>query len=58
MNWIYRYVFRGLKILLLVGMITLLFLAINFLARSSERPAPSPHRHSSVTKHAVFETQG
>ena len=27
-RWLYRYVFRGIGILLLIGMITILFLAI------------------------------
>ena len=32
-HWLYRYVFRGWGILLVAGMITILFLALNFLSR-------------------------
>ena len=28
MSWLYRYVFRGIGVLLVIGMLTILFLAI------------------------------
>lgn len=29
-RWLYRYIFRGIGILLLIGMATLFFLAVNY----------------------------
>lgn len=38
-QWLYRYVFRGIGILLAIGMITILFLAISSqVHRSAGRP--------------------
>jgi hypothetical protein len=37
-RWLYRYVFRGIGILLAIGMITILFLALNSLNNRSGRP--------------------
>jgi hypothetical protein len=36
-RWLYRYVFRGIGILLAIGMITIFFLAINSLSNRSGR---------------------
>jgi len=43
-GWLYRHVFRGLGILFLVGLVTILYLALSFLTqRSNDRPAgPTP----------------
>lgn len=42
-HWLYRYIFRGIGILLAIGMITILFLAINSqMHRSAGRPARPP----------------
>lgn len=42
-QWLYRYVFRGLGFALLIGMITALYLAINSQThRSATRPAAPP----------------
>ena len=42
-QWLYRYVFRGIGVLLVIGMITILVLAITSQARrSANRPASSP----------------
>jgi hypothetical protein len=59
MNWLYRYVFRGIGILLVVGLITLFFLAISFLAcRTGNRSAePKAHQHAPVRQRNVVETQ-
>ena len=40
-QWLYRYVFRGIGVLLVVGMITGLILAISENHRSTNRPAPA-----------------
>lgn len=40
-QWLYRYVFRGLGVVLLIGMITILVLA---LSSRMERPAKKPAR--------------
>jgi hypothetical protein len=42
-HWLYRYVFRGIGILLVIGMITILFLALN----SHNRP-PVKHPASAA----------
>jgi hypothetical protein len=42
-RWIYRYVFRGIGVLLVIGMITLLFVAISSQARRSAK-APAAAR--------------
>jgi len=40
MHWLYRYVFRGIGVLLVIGMITILVLAISSLShRSTKAPA-------------------
>ena len=42
-QWLYRYVFRGIGILLVIGMITILLLAISSQShRSVNRPAAPP----------------
>jgi hypothetical protein len=42
LGWLYRHVFRGVGILFWVGLVTILYLALSFLAhRSNERPAGS-----------------
>ena len=42
-QWLYRYVFRGIGVLLVIGMITMLVLAINSQSeRSANRRAASP----------------
>ena len=42
-QWLYRYVFRGIGVLLVVGMITGLILAISSQnQRSANKPAPAP----------------
>jgi hypothetical protein len=52
MHWLYQYVLRGIGILFVIGMITLLILAIGSQnKRSDNRPAaPHAHRHGG-TKH-------
>jgi hypothetical protein len=41
-QWLYRYVFRGIGILFLIGMLTILFLAINSQIHKGERPHERP----------------
>ena len=42
LGWLYRHVFRGVGILFLVGLVTILYLALSFLThRSNDRPAGS-----------------
>jgi hypothetical protein len=42
-RWLYRYVFRGIGILLAIGMITILILAVSSQAhRSGTSPAAAP----------------
>ncbi len=45
-QWLYRYIFKGTGILMLIGMITVLFLAVKMLRQESQqspgtRPAQS-----------------
>jgi len=42
---IYRYVFRGIGILMLIGMITILFLAISSQSRCFLRKPAAPIQH-------------
>ena len=44
-HWLYRYVFRGVGIVLLIGMITALFLMINS-GRRIERVLPESHQRT------------
>lgn len=40
-QWLYRYIFRGIGVLFLIGMLTILFLAINSqMHRTSPPPQP------------------
>jgi len=41
-HWLYRYVFRGIGILLVIGMITILVLAINSQMHRSAGSAAHP----------------
>ena len=41
-RWLYRYVFRGLGIMLLVGMMTILYLAVRSQSRASEARPVTP----------------
>ena len=41
-GWLYRYVFRGLGIALVIGMITILFLAISYQTRRSANTPAAP----------------
>ncbi len=42
-QWLYRYVFRGIGVALVIGMITILILAIiDQSHRSANRPATTP----------------
>jgi hypothetical protein len=47
-QWLYRYVFRGIGVVLVIGMITLLILAISAQSRRSDNrpaaPSYSDHR--------------
>jgi len=49
-HWLYRYVFRGIGILFLAGIITGLFLFISQVRRSADHPAApaAPNRHAPV----------
>jgi hypothetical protein len=40
-HWLYRYVFRGIGILLVAGMITTLLLAIRHIKESATQAAPA-----------------
>ena len=42
-QWLYRYVFRGIGILFLIGILTGLFLMLN-AARRTTRPAPAAQK--------------
>ena len=43
MQWLYRYVFRGIGVALVIGMITILILAIGAQSRrSANTPAAAP----------------
>ena len=45
MNWLYRYVFRGIGVLFLIGMITFLILAISSqTGRDKRESAPAAAR--------------
>jgi hypothetical protein len=39
-QWLYRYVFKGFGIVMLIGMITILFLAVSSQLRHSARTTP------------------
>ena len=41
-NWLYRYIFRGIGILMLIGMITFAYLAIRSQMRASQAPVVPP----------------
>ena len=41
-QWLYRYIFRGLGVALLIGMITFLILAINSQSRRSAYTPTAP----------------
>ena len=41
-QWLYRYVFRGIGIALAIGMITILFLAINSMSNRSKNGTTQP----------------
>jgi hypothetical protein len=42
-HWLHRYVFRGLGVVMLIGMITALILAAGFIARrGTEKSPPAP----------------
>ncbi len=44
-QWLYKYIFRGIGWVLLAGLITNLYLAVNYLRhRSHEAPATLEHR--------------
>jgi len=43
-HWLYRYVFRGVGIVLLIGMITALFLMINSARRMHSVPPASQQK--------------
>jgi hypothetical protein len=38
-QWLYRYIFRGIGIVMIIGMITILLLAVMMLRRESQHPA-------------------
>jgi hypothetical protein len=40
--WLYRYVFRGIGILFLIGIVTILILAISYQRERSERTPVGP----------------
>jgi hypothetical protein len=42
-RWLYRYVFRGIGIVMLIGMITILVLAISSQMRRSTNRTPAAH---------------
>ena len=37
-QWLYRYIFRGIGILFLIGMLTILYLAVNSQLRKGDGP--------------------
>jgi hypothetical protein len=39
-QWLYRYIFRGLGIVFLIGMLTILILAVSSQRERTTRPAP------------------
>jgi hypothetical protein len=41
-SWLYRYVFRGIGILMVIGMITILILAVRSQAHRSGRSSTTP----------------
>lgn len=43
MRWLYRYIFRGIGVLLVIGMITILALAV---VHEMRRPAQPPPTHA------------
>ena len=43
-SWLYRYIFRGLGILLVIGMITVLMLAV--ASKRGRTPGPAVPAHS------------
>ena len=46
MQWLYRYIFRGIGIVFLVGLITLLFLMVRQFRQMAGAPAASQHQVS------------
>jgi len=49
-QWLYRYIFKGTGILMLIGMITVLFLAIMMLRRESQQSPGTQPAHSSAPR--------
>lgn len=45
-RWLYRYVFRGIGIVFLIGILTLLFLQIRYMLYLSRHAPVGPARHS------------
>jgi hypothetical protein len=41
-NWLYRYVFRGIGILIVIGMITILILAVSSQIRHARTSSTTP----------------
>ena len=43
-QWMYRYIFKGIGVVFLIGMITLVYLMISQFRNAAHRPAASPHQ--------------
>ena len=46
-QWLYRYIFRGLGIVFLIGMLTILILAVSSQCERTAQPAP-PNARTAV----------
>lgn len=44
-RWLYRYVFRGIGIVFLIGILTILFLQIRYVIYLSQNPPAHPAGH-------------
>ena len=40
-QWLYKYIFRGIGIAILIGMLTILYLKINWVMQHGAQPAPA-----------------
>jgi hypothetical protein len=49
-QWLYRYIFRGIGIVMTIGMITILFLAVMTLRQESQHSPSTRPAHTSVPR--------
>jgi NADH:ubiquinone oxidoreductase subunit 5 (subunit L)/multisubunit Na+/H+ antiporter MnhA subunit len=49
-QWLYRYIFRGIGIVMIIGMITILFLAVMMIRQESQHSPAARPAHTSVPR--------